>query len=160
EQPQAVARPLKVLAPLIQRALADEAAACLPYYIAAGEALLEAKTQLSYGAWGRWLSQHFALTRMTAWRYMRAAERARESTCNTSDRTASLLELLGETERRRTRRATHRRTWAAYGDVDAEAVAQARQSRADEIRLHRDLALELLDIGYKARATRLHPDRG
>jgi hypothetical protein len=26
--------------------------------------------------------------------------------------------------------------------------------------LHRDLALELIDIGFKALATRLHPDRG
>ncbi len=39
-------------------------------------------------------------------------------------------------------------------------VAQQRAAREEDTRLHRDLALQLLDIGYKALATRLHPDRG
>ena len=37
---------------------------------------------------------------------------------------------------------------------------QEKQSREDETKLHRDLADELIDIGYKALATKLHPDRG
>jgi DnaJ-class molecular chaperone len=48
----------------------------------------------------------------------------------------------------------------ATRDVDVEAIAQEKQSRRDEVELHRELAQELIDIGYKALATRLHPDRG
>ena len=44
--------------------------------------------------------------------------------------------------------------------IDVETFTEAKQARADEVQLHRDLALELIDIGWKALATRLHPDRG
>jgi hypothetical protein len=35
-----------------------------------------------------------------------------------------------------------------------------RQARTEETRLLRMLAVELVDIGFKALATRLHPDHG
>jgi hypothetical protein len=65
-------------------------------------------------------------------------------------------ELLGA----KARRDVWQPLLEATREVDVETVAQERQSRVDEIKLHRDLALELIDIGYKALATRLHPDRG
>jgi hypothetical protein len=157
-----IARPLKILIPLIQGDLTHLEAAGLEYALAAGAKLLEAKPQVSYGSWGRWLTKNFALSQKTARRYMRAAEVAQERGSATSGK--SLLGLLGETDQRREGRATHRKAWSPFkdtiADVDVDAVAQARQSRTDEITLHRDLALELIDIGYKALATRLHPDRG
>jgi hypothetical protein len=45
-------------------------------------------------------------------------------------------------------------------DVARDEFVQERQARDDEIKLHRELAEELIDIGYRALATRLHPDRG
>jgi hypothetical protein len=45
-------------------------------------------------------------------------------------------------------------------DVARDDFVRERQTRDDEIRLHRELAEELIDIGYRALATRLHPDRG
>lgn len=148
-----VARSLKVLIPRIQQNLERATDAGLPYYLEAGRDLLEAKPQVSAGSWGRWLKKNFALSNTTARRYMRAAEAAADG------ETGSLLSLTGETEQRR---ENHSSRWAreATADVDVEAVAQVRQSRKDEIGLHRELALELIDIGWKALATRLHPDRG
>ena len=158
---RAVARPLKILVPLIQHDLKDGAAAGLEYHVAAGEKLLEAKPQVSYGSWGRWLNKNFALSQETARRYMRAAEAAAD-TSETSPR--SLHALTGETERRRERRNKHRKTWEPFkkatADVDIDAVGQQRQNRQNEIELHRELALEFINVAYKALATRLHPDRG
>jgi hypothetical protein len=44
--------------------------------------------------------------------------------------------------------------------VNVDRLADERQSRDNEIKLHRELALKLIDLGYRALATRLHPDRG
>ena len=162
---RAVARPLKVLVPLIQRDLIRAAEAGSPYYISAGEELLEAKPQVALGSWGRWLNKNFTLNERTARRYMTAARAAAEDAEEGSDTSVrSLLELTGETTRRRENRHQRRKVTKplreAMENVDVDAVSQHRQTRQDEIELHRELALELIDIGYKALATRLHPDRG
>ena len=43
---------------------------------------------------------------------------------------------------------------------NTDFYTQEKQTRNDEVRLHRELAVELVDIGFKALASRLHPDRG
>ncbi len=45
-------------------------------------------------------------------------------------------------------------------ELDTDFYTQEKQTRDDEVKLHRDMALELVDVGFKALATRLHPDRG
>jgi hypothetical protein len=45
-------------------------------------------------------------------------------------------------------------------DVAADTFVQERQARDAEIELHRALAGELIDIGYRALATRLHRRSG
>ena len=74
-------------------------------------------------------------------------------------RTKQVRDITGEREQSRERRTRERGMRDALADVDVEAVSQDRQARADEIELHRELALEMIDIGFKALATRLHPDR-
>ena len=61
---QQIARPLKVLVPLIQVELTAATEAGLDHYRRAGELLVEAKDsgQIPYGSWGRWLNKHFALS--------------------------------------------------------------------------------------------------
>jgi hypothetical protein len=49
---------------------------------------------------------------------------------------------------------------AAADRVNVTHLADERQSREAETKLHRDLAAQLIDLGYRALATRLHPDRG
>jgi hypothetical protein len=58
------------------------------------------------------------------------------------------------------RRGEHQPIRDFTARVDTDRLSQDRQAYQDEIRLHRELALELIDIGYRAMATRLHPDRG
>ncbi|HEY6380748.1 MAG TPA: hypothetical protein VIY07_02980, partial [Pseudolabrys sp.] len=52
-----VARPLKVLVPLIQADLERGDRAGMEYYADAGDKLIEAKSQVAHGYWGTWLSK-------------------------------------------------------------------------------------------------------
>jgi hypothetical protein len=44
-------------------------------------------------------------------------------------------------------------------NVNVEEMRQARQAREAEQALERQLGRQLIDIGYEALATKLHPDR-
>ena len=57
-----VARPLKVLIPMIQSELQQGNAAGQEHYRLAGEMLIEAKDQVGHGGWGRWLTKNFDLS--------------------------------------------------------------------------------------------------
>ena len=155
-----IARPLKVLVPLIQNELSAATEAGLDHYRRAGELLVEVKDsgQVSYGSWGRWLSQHFKLSQVQARRYMRLA-RTPEPYADTSivhDRT--LTGAIGE------RPSQHRAKWKALFEeaekVDVPRLADERQMTENEVKLRREMAQTLIDLGYRAMATKLHPDRG
>lgn len=149
-----ISRPVKVLVPLIQEELAAGDSAGLEHYRNAGEMLLEAREQVAAFKWTRWLSQNFTMSRTQAWRYMKLAERGRSGA-------GTLTDAIGE-KNRDTRRHVGR--WQPIGEftagVNVDRLGQERQARDEEVRLHRKLAIELIDIGYKALATRLHSDHG
>jgi hypothetical protein len=156
---QSVARPLKVLVPLIQDELSAGNRAGLEHYRAAGEMLLEAREQVAQFKWGQWLSKNFTLGKSTAYYYMKLAQRMDgEDSSTFHDGGKSMHSIT------RPKAAAAGVAWRpvveATRNVDVDEFKEARQARAEEIQLHRDLALELIDIGYKALATRLHPDRG
>jgi hypothetical protein len=65
-----VARPLKVLVPLIKEDLAAAELAGMPYHRAAGEKMLEAKSQIPHGQFGAWVNRHFQITQRAAQYYM------------------------------------------------------------------------------------------
>jgi hypothetical protein len=158
---QSIARPLKVLVPLIQAKLVEVDNAGLESKRETGDLLIEAKAQVALGSWGPWLNRHFHLSARTAQEYMQLARKMEESETRADGAPPkSLTEARGGTERDRARRAAWQPMFAAARDVDVKALAQDRQSQKDEIRLHREIALELIDIGWKALAARLHPDRG
>src|SRR5262245_26743828 len=81
-----VARPLHVLLPLIRDDLQQgrEAAerAAMPYYQAAGEKLLEAKTQCPHGQFRPWIERNFKIKYRQATYYMRLAEEAARQKCS------------------------------------------------------------------------------
>ena len=158
-----IARPLKTLIPLIQSELQMGNNAGREHYEEAGRLLNEAKEQVPYGRWGSWLSNNFDLSTRTAQDYMRWA-RHREQIRSGAARTehSSLRDMTGNTERNREQRQSKQQQAfrRVLRDVAADTFVQERQSRDDEIQLHRNLAEELVDIGYRALATRLHPDRG
>lgn len=150
-----IARPLPVLVPLIQEEIAEGNSAGLEHYRQAGELLLEARDQVADFKWGKWLSANFALSRETARTYMTLAERLRANPdlAKTSLRMFEIVHPDARRKRQEQRKAFH--TKKPIDIFDA-----ARQARAEETHLLRLLAVELIDIGFKALATRLHPDHG
>jgi hypothetical protein len=159
--PRAIARPLKMLIPLIQSELQQGNSAGHEHYTEAGRMLIEAKEQLAHGAWGRWLAKNFDLSHRQASEYMRWA-RERNQIGAASANFTSLNQMRGETDRARERRNSSQQQAfrRILRDVARDEFVQERQTRDDEVKLHRDLAEELIDIGYRALATKLHPDRG
>jgi hypothetical protein len=154
---KAISRPLKVLVPLIKDELAAGDEAGLEHYRAAGQMLIEAKSQVADGSWGRWLNKHFEifeLNERTARRYMRLARFADKS--DNVVRGTSYSKAIGEKPARSAWSSVHH----AADRINVTRLVDERQARDDEIKLHRDLALQLIDLGYRALATRLHPDRG
>lgn len=155
-----VARPLKTLVPLIKDDLrqGDDVAqqAGMPYYIAAGEKLIEARAQLKAMTWGAWLTKNFHLSQQTARTYMKAAEKS--NACVAFD---TLKEARGDT------RQFHQPTWTepvrdVLKDIRTASFNLRKHdlSAAKERDLERKLALNLIDIGFKVLSVKLHPDKG
>jgi hypothetical protein len=106
------------------------------WYRAAGEMLLEAKEQVSYGSWGRWLSKNFELAQCTARTYMRLAREdqkrmAHAEVNGSSGETSpgSLSEMSGNTARAQQRRDTARPLFEAVRNLDRDIYAQEKQAR-------------------------------
>jgi hypothetical protein len=156
----AVSRPLKVLVPLIKDELGAADEAGLEHYRRAGEMLVEAKEQVSHGSWSRWLTKNFELSQHTARRYMRLARIMEEdsdlSKTSNVDRFSSYAKAIGQKPARSAWRSVHE----TADKVNVPRLADERQTRDDEIKLHREMALKLIDLGYRALATKLHPDQG
>lgn len=161
-QGRSVARPLKVLIPLIQSDLQQGNSAGREHYRHAGEKLIEAQDQVPYGSWSKWLTKNFDLSIRTAQEYMRWARGHQKRSGAAQPAYTSLREMSGHTDRDREQRTAkqNQEFRRVLREVARDDFVQERQARDDEIRLHRELAEELVDLGYRALATRLHPDRG
>src|SRR5262249_36809736 len=158
------ARPLSVLVPLIQDDLkqAREAAerASLPYYRAAGEKLIEAKSQIGHGEFQLWVKGRFGISQETATRYMRLAEYAEKSG---TPEFSSLSDFIRQTSNPNYNRRLSARRGPSQKTVD-RMVAETNlmyeaMKRKDEREAQRTLALQVIDTGYKALARSLHPDK-
>jgi hypothetical protein len=151
-----IGRPLKILIPLIKDELQAGDDAGLAHYRRAGRMLIEAKEQIGFGAWGRWLTKNFELSSRQASRYMWLARTVEDTDTTSVARDRSLTDAIGE-KRSKTK---WRPLFEAAGRVNVPRLADERQARDREVELHRELAMQLIDLGYRAMATRLHPDRG
>ena len=156
---RAVSRPLKVLIPMINGELELGDTAGAEHYANAGDMLIEAKEQISHGGWGKWLSKNFELHSTTAQRYMAMARYRKQR--GSLDFT-SLSDLTGDRERRRTKRNSkqEKSLRGLLRELARDAYVQERQSAQIEIELHRKLAEDLINAGFRVLATKLHPDRG
>jgi hypothetical protein len=160
-----IARPLKVLIPLIQGELQQGDIAGRTHYATAGKMLIEAQGQVTRGQWTGWLSKNFSLSRSTAYAYMQWARHLEERMSSPATQTeifSSIRQMRGDTDRRREDHQSKQQQQfrRVLSEVARDDFVQERQDRKDELALHQDLALELIEIGYRALATRLHPDRG
>jgi len=173
KQDQRIARPLKVLVPLIKEDLQHgrDAAerAGLPYYQAAGEKMLEAKGQLKHGEFMPWITRNFSVKVQQANLYMAFAEHA-ESQNVAATSFSSLSDFQRETGRRPADYNTlssrtpswHEPVKQIVGRLDTEMLNLKREDmkRQEERDAQKKLALQLIDIGYKVLARELHPDKG
>lgn len=159
-QARQVARPLRVLVPLIQEELVAGNDAGLEHYRRAGVMLIEAKQQVAHGSWSRWLAKNFELSQTSAQRYMRLVRleesASPKSTLQGGNEKRGLFDAIGEKQGRAAWTSVHH----AADKVNVTRLADERQARDTENKLHREIALKLIDLGYRAMATRLHPDRG
>jgi hypothetical protein len=150
-----MARPLNVLVPLIKEDLKRAREAGLPYYRAAGEKLLEARSQLQHGEFLSWVQHYFGVGIRQADRYMKLAK---------LDAGVQFESLSAATD---SPRESHQPKWheaarKVINRVDTHRLNlhRAGVGRAEERAAQRDLALKLIDIGYKVLARKLHPDHG
>jgi len=167
-----VGRPLHVLVPLIKQDVeAGDAAAeqaGLPYYIAAGEKMIEAKSQMRRGEFEPWLKRHFPkIGRRTAGTWMQAARAVDDPDTDSGiARPPSAHSLRGTIQGAGSPNHGRPSPWhndvkRTLNGVDTETLSRRHNElkRAEEREAHRKLALQLIDIGFKALATRLHPDK-
>lgn len=152
----AVARPLKVLVPLIKDELDAGNAAGIEHYRKAGEMLLEAKEQVGHGEWQAWVERHFTLSAATARHYMKLAEAVKTKPGFVFDTVRQAARPNAPTYGPRWNEPVKQ----IVSRVNTEALAQDRQNREKEDRLLRQLGTQLIDIGYKVLAATLHPDKG
>jgi hypothetical protein len=160
-----VARPLKALIPLIQSELQQGNSAGHEHYMRAGQMLIEAKDQIAYGAWNRWLTKNFDLSKTTANVYMRwARENEHLDGGAVEVPYRSIRDMTGHTERRREQNQStqNKRFKDVLRDVmqDRDAFAQERQRHAEEIEAYRELAEKYCNTAFYALAAKLHPDHG
>lgn len=175
---ESVTRTLPILIPLIKEQLnqgriASEEAG-LPYYRKVGEMLHEARIQIEGESWGRWLDRNFSLSQKTARTYMDLAHHYEIQEAVTDERdTKSARAPYQQGRDFRTlseftepeRHPGHRPAWhdpvkAAFNQVNFKRLEQQRMEIHKEQQLVRGLALQIVDIGYKVLATKLHPDKG
>jgi hypothetical protein len=155
-----LSRSLKTLVPLIKEDLRLATQAGLEYYRRAGDKLRECRKQVAPHRWQAWLTKNFELSRTTAWRYMRLSEKVEDGSVHHGEQ-GGLRELTEQSvSRERSQRDATREYRHAIRDADVKDmfIPPRDNTREEETQAHRKLALELIDIGYKALATRLHPD--
>jgi len=164
-----VARPLQVLVSLIKDDLkqASEAAksAGMPYYKAAGEKMLEAKGQLQRGEFTPWIKRNFSIGERQAREWMNLAHTTRHIENGSELPFATLRDAIGKTRDN----PNYGKPASWRGEVDNKvkrAQEQAARLRDEELTRQQErdaekkLALQLIDIGFKALASKLHPDKG
>lgn len=153
-----VARPLRVLVPLIKEELEAGDSAGIEHYRMAGEMLIEAKEQVEHGEWQGWINRNFHLGIHTARRYMQLAATTKTSA---RSRFTSLRQATGQ----RTGAGAGHATWQQpvqqiASRVNVEVLARDQQNREREAAMLHKLGHQLIDIGYKVLSSKLHPDKG
>lgn len=152
-----VARPLKTLVPLIREQLDAGDSAGVEHYRKAGEMLIEAKGQVAHGEWTAWVERNFHRSAAAARQYMLLAEKSRSKT-----HPGRVFESVRQAARPDAPNYGPRWTEPVrqvVSRVNVEALSLERQNREKEERLISQLALQLIDIGYKVLAAKLHPDK-
>jgi len=162
-----IARPLKVLVPLIKQDFEEAEEAGMAYYKAAGEKLTEAREGHFEGDikhFYEWAEKNFGKKRDQIRTYMALVSTVSRKPFRTLD---DFHKSRGKPVKGYADTPRLHREWTA--PVDAVAERARRESmrlaqedaltRAQEREAERKLAHRLIDIGYKVLAKELHPDK-
>jgi hypothetical protein len=115
--------------------------------------MLEAKGQLPRGEFTTWVKRNFGLGKSQSALYMSYANTTSNTQKSGAPDFTSMRDFEREglgVERSETRKA----------DANTLILREADLNRAAERKAQRQLALQLIDLGFKALATKLHPDKG
>jgi hypothetical protein len=154
-----LARPLKVLVPLIQRDIENAEHAGKMFKVSAGGKLLEAKSQLNHGEWSDWLKANFELSQTTARMWMDWWEA--ENVRGEEYATRREFERSKFTRKKvKAERDYHEPVERILSGISTKEMQNRARSAAKEHDLEKKLALQLIKIGYGVLATKLHPDKG
>ena len=163
-----IARPLHVLVPLIKDDIKHGDEAGMEFYIAAGEKLTEAREgsfsdQPANKFW-EWATRNFGRSKNILIDYMKMSQARDTKSFKKIKSISGFRRSLGQTARE------SGRVFRPYqqpvddivtrAQVNAARLANEDLNRAEEREAQRKLALQLIDIGYKALASKLHPDKG
>jgi hypothetical protein len=155
---QAVARPLKVLVPLIKQDIQEMQEitdrAVSPFYLSIGEKLLEAKEQGMHGYWKIWLRDNFKLSTRTAERYMNYASQTKNDTTVSH---LSYAEHLHNKKQQAKLKPKTEQASAQNGTTTAQVESEAAKLEKEKLR---GIASKIIDTGYKVLSKRMHPDVG
>lgn len=162
-----IVRPREVLCGLIKEDISQGDEAGIAYYAKAGEKLKEARAQTPHGQWENWVKAKVGISLSTARSYMALANDFEFREALPSNGGPPKYRNLSQFENLRQGRTTdHRQVWhhpvreAMPGRGATKSFRAQRQASADEKHLRHQLGLKLIDIGYRALASKLHPDHG
>lgn len=132
--------------------------------ISIGEKLIEAKPQIKHGSFTDWIRETFPLLGIDA---------AREYMQMSKHQNLTGVRVSGPQHFRKLTRESYKENktgtakWRNHIQARLDAfeaeqfnIERADTDRAKEQKLIDDLALEIISIGYKVLATKMHPDKG
>jgi hypothetical protein len=162
-----VARPLAVLVPLIKDDFTQAEAAGMPYYLKAGQKLLEAREGHFRGnitGFYEWAEKNFKKSQTTIRTYITLKALAPRKSFKSISEFHREEDGLNRGNRMSGR--VHREWTVPVDTVAQRAQDEARRlaleeslTRRQEREAERKLALRLIDIGFKVLAKELHPDK-
>jgi hypothetical protein len=160
---QRLARPLKVLVPLIKKDLAKieriTESATYEWQVACGGKLAEAKSQVR-SEWKTWLQFNFALSYSTAMRYISAWESRKKKRDLTSKSITEHLRNLNPNYALPRQKVDEPSARSIWDGIDTEVFEERQVSSIKERRLKVKMAVELVEAGFRAMSHKLHTDKG
>lgn len=158
-QSGAIARPLAVLAPLIRADLDSGDKAGLEHYRAAGEKLHEARQLYDEaGPFWEWAQGEFGRKKVQLRNYMSLAN------IDTTSAPSTRNGKPGNSLRSVVPQGNSKVSWQVpvqrvISTINFAALSRERKDREQEAALQRQLAMKLIQIGYRVLSQKLHPDK-
>ena len=169
-------RPLKILVPLIQEDIRGAERAAEPHYAAAGIKLWEAKVHFGDDSRGfnAWATKNFNRSQETirTWMIYAVEMNGGQPLQFQQDRKTKPASVPQPKHFPTLSAVTHPNRLSHHGPawqtpvqqvtnrINLPRMMQERQDKEKEAWLRHRLGLQLIDIGYKVLATKLHPDKG